>query len=78
MISGDNNFCEFSTEMACKYGIEIAIILGFFQKVRYLSSLQDEGIPAYPTVSECCNFFKFWDEEKIRHLISALYLNKLI
>lgn len=77
MSSDLNTFCEFSVGIAKKYGIEIAILHGFFIKCHYLSSVQDRE-PAYPTVAHCCSALSFWDEDKIRELISALYLNKLI
>ena len=71
-----DNFVEFSTKIACLYGIEIAIMLGFFRKCYSLT--QGDELAAYPSVSHCCSFFPFWDEDKIRGLISELYLKKLI
>ena len=70
-------YVEFSIELACRYGLEIAIIHGFFKHYQYLSSIQDKNIPEYPSVENCLARLKFWDEDKIRELISQLYLKKL-
>lgn len=71
-----DKFVEFSTEVASLHGIEIAIILGFFLKCYSLT--QGNEPPAYPSLAHSCSYFSFWNEDKIRHLISDLYLKKLI
>jgi len=71
-------FCEFSCAIAKKYGVDLAIIHGFYKKVQYLSSLQGDKIGSYPTVEHCCSVLTFWSEDKIRELIGALYTNKLV
>ncbi len=73
-----NIFIEFSSKIARDHGLELAIILAFFQNHYYLSSLHDDRIPSYPTVNFCVSFLSFWDEEKIRELIAQLYISKLI
>jgi hypothetical protein len=77
-LSGNNDFVEFSTEIATQFGIEIAIILGFFKHHFYMSSLHEDCIPSYPTISHCCSVLRFWNEDKIRQLIAQLYTLKLI
>ena len=71
-------FVEFSSTIACEYGLEIAVILGFFKKYHYLSGMMDEKVPSYPSVKLCCSHLTFWSEDKIRELIGKLYTLKLI
>jgi hypothetical protein len=73
---GNDYFCEFSRDVAREYGIELAIILGFFKKC--YSLVQGNESPSYPSVQQCLSVLDFWDENKIRELISELYLKKLI
>ena len=72
----NDKFLEFSSKIAKSYGIEIALMLSFFRKC--YSLVQGNESPSYPTVSHTMQFFNFWNEDKIRNLISELYLKKLI
>ena len=76
-MSNNSYCCEFSISVAEKFGLDLAVLHGFFYCNAYLTELQD-GTPSYPTVEQCVAVLKFWDEKKIRKLISELYLNKLI
>ena len=69
-------FCEFSRQIAKEHGIEIAIILGFFQKC--FSLVQGDEEPSYPTITHTMSVLHFWSEDKIRSLVADLYLKKLI
>jgi hypothetical protein len=74
-----DQICEFSSYLAKEHGIEIAIIHGFFMKYRYfLSQPKNDNEVNYPSITCCCSFLDFWDEEKIRHLVAQLYILKLI
>lgn len=77
-MSKIDNWCEFSTEVANKYGIDLAILHGFFKKFQYLNSIHQDKSCSYPTLFECYTFLTFWDEEKIRSLIAELNLTELI
>ena len=70
--------CEFLGTIASEFGVEIAVMHGFFVKFRHMSSYMEEKVSSYPTVNDCLTFLNFWPEDKIRQLISDLYLNKLI
>lgn len=70
--------CEFLVEIALEFGVEIAIIHGFFVKFYHMSYHMGDKHPSYPTIIDCINFIKFWPEDKIRQLVSELYLKKLI
>lgn len=64
-------------DVAKKYTIELAIMLGYFEEFNYYASMRQDQT-YYPTVPDCVNAFPFWSKEKILDLIRELYLNDLI
>lgn len=69
---------HFDSEAANQYGIEIAVILHFFLQYYHFSAHIENQDAHYPSMTYCCTYFYYWDEEKIRELIVKLYTLKLI
>ena len=73
-VSGlqDCSFVEFNTSVAVKHGVDLAIFVGFCQRVAYLNELQ-EGSSDLPSIAHLVNSFPFWKKSHILKLFTEAH-----